>query len=88
MQVSQKVFLLQTDDKKIRDFMLNDPYRIVIDFKSNKTFYTKSTKIKNSYFKKITIGNHDKYYRAVLYLDGYYDYKIIKKKSNFFIYLK
>jgi len=88
MQVSQKVFLLQTDDKKIRDFMLNDPYRIVIDFKSNKTFYTKSTKIKNSYFKKVTIGNHDKYYRLVLYLDGYYDYKVTKKITGFLITLQ
>ena len=69
--------------KKIRDFILLKPYKIVIDFKRDASFYTKSVDIKKAPFEKITLGNHNGYYRAVLLLDGSYKYKLTKTLKGY-----
>ena len=71
--------LIQTKDKIIRNFTLVKPFRYVIDFRANKNFLTFS-KDTNSFIKKIVLGNHNGFYRIVLYLDG--AYKIVTKHNN------
>ena len=82
---SKKRLKLVTKDKAIRNFLLVQPHRIVIDF--DKDVILKGfTKInKNNIFSKIRVGNHDGYYRVVLELDGYYKYKM-KKISDGYIF--
>lgn len=70
---------IYTKDTMIRDLIVSKPYKIVLDFKSDTTFYTKTLKIDNPPFKKVTFGSHDGYYRASFLLDGPYPYNIIKQ---------
>ena len=83
----QAIYIL-TNDEKIRDLMVVSPYRIVIDFDGRSTFASKRVDIKNSFFTRCTIGNHDAYYRLVLEIDSYYDYKITKKDDGYLVEIK
>ena len=65
-----------TSDVKIRDFMVDKDRKIVIDFKSSSNFYTKTFKLDCGAFKSMVFGAHDKFYRAVVNLDGKYKYDI------------
>jgi hypothetical protein len=73
-----------TKDKLLRDFLLVKPHRIVCDFKRDTDIrsYVKSVG-KGSYFKKIRVGTHKGYYRVVIELDGYYQYRVKKTASGY-----
>ena len=88
INAAKNAVLINTENTIVRSFMLTKPYRIVIDFKADEQFRAKSRDIAGSYFKKVVIGNHDGYYRTVLYLDSYYDYKLDKKEKGYLIELK
>jgi hypothetical protein len=75
---SKTTLKIVTKDKIIRNFMLVDPHRIVIDFSRDTNLKTYTKINKNSVFKKIRIGNHSKYYRVVIELDG--QYRFTKQK--------
>ncbi|WP_345979809.1 AMIN domain-containing protein [Sulfurimonas sp. HSL3-2] len=82
--VSGKKLKIMTKDKKIRSFMLLDPYRIVVDFKRDADFRSYQKKFKRSIYKNVRIGNHKGYYRVVIELDGQYKYDL-KKDDNSYI---
>jgi len=88
VNAAKNAVLMDTDDTIVRSFMLTKPYRIVLDFERDESFQGISSKIKDSYFTKVVIGNHDGYYRAVLYLDSYYDFKLDRKDKGYLIELK
>lgn len=71
-----------TKDKMIRNFMLTSPYRIVMDFSRDTSFKPKFFAINEAPFNKIRMGNHDKYYRVVIELDGQYKYKLQVSKKD------
>ncbi|WP_455757174.1 AMIN domain-containing protein [Sulfurimonas sp.] len=79
--VQDKSLKIVTNDKQLRNFLLVQPHRIVIDFHRDSSMKSYLKKIENSIFTKVRIGNHDGYYRVVIELDGYYRYKL-KKLSN------
>ena len=79
--VMDKNMKIITEDKLLRNFLLVQPHRIVMDFKRDSSMKSYLQKIKDSIFTKVRIGNHDGYYRVVVELDGYYRYKL-KKLSN------
>jgi len=79
--IDKNRLLLKTKDTLIRQLFFSKPYKIAIDFKRQVSFYTKIIKLKKLPFVKVVIGNHGKFYRVVLNLDGQYRYKI-KKNSN------
>ena len=73
-----------TKDKMLRSFLLVKPHRIVCDFKRDTNFGSFIKNIPNpSLFKKIRIGTHRGYYRVVVELDGYYQYKLKKIPSGY-----
>jgi len=72
----KKSFKILTSDKLIRNFLLADPHRIVIDFAKDATLKSFIKKNPKSIFKTIRIGNHKGYYRVVLELDGAYRYQM------------
>jgi len=80
--IKNKKIFLKTKDKLIRDFFLVQPFRLVLDFKKNADFLTMKRIIKNSIVKKVVIGNHNGYYRVVLYFDANYKYKITKEDEG------
>ena len=82
--IKKHKLLIQTNDKIIRQFALIKPFRYVIDFKANKNFLTYS-KNTDTFIKKIVLGNHNGFYRVVLYLDGTYKIKIKHNNEGYLI---
>lgn len=80
---SKKTLKIITEDKIIRNFLLVQPHRIVMDFQRDTSLETYVKENKNGIFSKIRIGNHDGYYRAVIELDGYYRYKMKKTTDGY-----
>ncbi|MEN4053822.1 MULTISPECIES: AMIN domain-containing protein [Sulfurimonas] len=72
-----------TKEKLLRDFLLTKPHRIVCDFKRETDIGSYVKSIKHSLFKKIRVGTHKGYYRVVIELDGYYQYKVKKTSSGY-----
>jgi len=87
-EVGNKKMKIITKDSKIRDFIVDNPYKIVIDFRRDTNFLTKTFKVKMAPFVSIVLGNHDKYYRVVVALDGQYLYDLKKQKGDYIITLK
>jgi len=77
-----------TDDIKIRDFLITNPYKIVLDFERELSFNTTKFDLSTKKFQNITIGKHDGYYRVVVELDGQYKYTLQKINNGFIITLK
>lgn len=84
---SGKSLKLITTDKMLRNFLLVNPHRIVLDFKKSMDIKYYSKKNKKSIFKKIRIGDHKGYYRVVIELDGYYRYELKKLSKGYIIEL-
>jgi len=86
--ILSKSLKVLTKDKMIRNFLLVNPHRIVMDFKKDISTKSYIKKFPKSIFKKIRIGNHSGYYRVVVELDGYYRYKLKKEKSAYIFTLR
>ncbi len=85
---SGKRLKIITKDKMLRNFLLVKPHRIVCDFKHQTNFRSYIKKLPNSsFFKKIRLGTHKGYYRVVIELDGYYQYKVKKIASGYLFIL-
>ena len=85
---SGKTLKIVTKDKIIRNFLLTDPHRIVVDFKRDSSLKSLNKSIKNSIFSKVRVGNHSGYYRAVIELDGYYRYAMKPYKNGYIFTLR
>jgi hypothetical protein len=83
-----KILKIKTKDKIIRNFLLTKPHRIILDFDRDTSLKYKSINIKNNIFRKIRIGNHDKYYRVVVELDGFYKYKMKQISDGYIVELE
>jgi len=77
-----------TKDKMLRKFLLVKPHRIVCDFQRDTDLGSYVKKIdKPSLFKKIRVGTHKGYYRVVIELDGFYQYKVENLKNGYIFQL-
>lgn len=85
---SSKSLKLTTNDEAIRNFLLVNPHRIVIDFKKDTEIKGLIKKVEGNIFKKVRIGNHDGYYRVVVELDGHYRHDFKKVADGYLIELK
>lgn len=85
--IDKNKLLLKTKDTLIRQLFFSKPYKIAIDLKRDVSFYTKIIKLSKLPFTKIFIGNHGKFYRVVLQLDGKYRYHIKKNSNGYLIEL-
>jgi hypothetical protein len=74
--IKNKKIFIKTKDKLIRKIFLVEPFRLVLDFRKDADFLTIKRIIKDAIVKKVVVGNHDGYYRVVLYFDANYKYKI------------
>lgn len=78
MYIKNKKILIRTNDRLLRNFFLVQPFRLVLDFQKNANFLTIKKPLKNSFVKKVAVGNHNGYYRVVIYFDAKYMYKLTK----------
>ena len=79
---SEKSLKIVTTDKLLRHFMLTAPYRIVVDFERDTSFKPKNFVLNNVPFNSVRMGNHDKYYRVVIELDGQYEYALQSSETD------
>lgn len=67
----------------IRDFIMKNPDRIVLDFEKNLKYYKNNPiPLKQNHFVSLKYGIHDTFLRIVLELDGSYVYHIIQKEDG------
>ncbi|MFA5233560.1 MAG: AMIN domain-containing protein [Sulfurimonas sp.] len=85
---SSKSLKLTTSDEAIRNFLVVNPHRIVIDFKKDTDIKSYVKKVEGNIFREVRIGNHDGYYRVVVELDGHYRYDFKKVADGYMIELK
>ena len=71
-----------------RDFIMQNPYRIVLDFDINMKYLRKKINLNNKYFKSIRYGLHDNFIRVVIELSGDYVYSLRKDKNGVNINVK
>lgn len=69
---------IKTQNPLMRHFVLSDPNRIVLDFKSNAVFDALQKPLKASPYVNVSVGNHGKFIRATIVLDGRYSYVLDK----------
>ena len=80
---------LKTKDSLFRDFTIDDPKKIVIDFKPKRAFKTKSIKIDtNRCISKITFGSHKSYYRLALVMRDKCLYELLKIDGGYKLQFK
>lgn len=77
-----------TKESKIRDFLIADPYKVVVDFKKESSFGTKTLTLSTPPFVSATLGNHEGFYRIAILLDGHYRYDILPFNGGYIIKLK
>lgn len=66
-----------------RHYIMQNPYRIVMDFTINKNFYKRNSyRIDEPYFKRLRYGLHETFLRIVLELDGNYVYTLEKHSDG------
>ncbi len=85
---AQKTLKIVTNDTIIRNFLLVEPHRIVLDFKRDTNLRSYSKENPKDIFCKIRVGNHAGYYRAVVELDGLYRYKMQKVSNGYILTLR
>ncbi|MCW8895410.1 MAG: AMIN domain-containing protein [Sulfurimonas sp.] len=85
---SDKSLKIVTDDEMIRNFLLVNPHRIVVDFKREIDIRSYVKKYPKDIFKAVRIGSHKGYYRAVIELDGPYRYSLKKISNGYIMELK
>jgi hypothetical protein len=86
--ISDNSIHLKTVDRKIRDFLVKKPYKIVVDFEREVSFFTKVYNLDMRYFNSITLGKHSGYYRVAIELDGRYLYDRQKVKDGYLFTLR
>lgn len=73
-----KRLAIKTQNPLIRHFVLSDPNRIVLDFKSDAVFNASQKQLSASPYVTVSVGNHGKFIRATIILDGRYSYVLNK----------
>jgi len=79
---------ITTANKMMRDFLLVKPHRLVLDFKKGSDVKAYIKKNPDNVFRLIKIGNHEKYFRVVIELDGYYRYKVTQTSDGYILKLQ
>ena len=84
LSVAKEYIFLKTKDGLIRNFTIENPKKVVLDFKSNRSFKTKRAKIKNNQcIDEIALGAHKGYYRIALTFKKDCSYKLSKEKGGY-----
>ncbi|WP_331774863.1 AMIN domain-containing protein [Sulfurospirillum sp. 1612] len=81
-KIMGKALIVMTKDKLIRNFLVSKPYKVVLDFRRDARFLTKTFKTDTTPFVSIVLGNHDRYYRVAITLDGQYGYTLNKEQKG------
>lgn len=73
-----KQLSIKTTDPLVRHFVLSSPNRIVLDFKRDTVFQSTQKELNAAPYLNVSLGNHGKFARATITLDGRYNYALNK----------
>lgn len=79
---------ITTNRKMQRDFILPEPFRIIIDFEKKDGDNDDAISINQKYFSSINLIKYKDFYRAIITLDGHYQYKISKSDDGYQVILQ
>lgn len=82
------VLRIRTTDPLIKRFVMDDPDRLVLDFKRLASFPGVSTTVATPFVERIAVGNHFGSYRVVLYLKGKKKYEVRPVEGGFEVEFK
>ncbi len=88
LSVEGKSLKVTTKNEAVRNFLIANPHRIVIDFKSSAEVTSFVKKDFDKVFQEVRVGNHKNYYRVVIELDGFYKYNFKKVDDGYIVELK
>jgi len=76
-----KTLTIKTSDPMVRHFALSTPNSIVIDFKHEASFNSDQKTLNAAPYLNVSLGNHGKFARATITLDGHYAYTLSKENG-------
>lgn len=79
---------ITTNRKLERDFILPEPFRIILDLEKESSDSDRNIQLNQKYFSNITLTKYNNFYRAAITLDGHYKYKIHKTDDGYQIILE
>jgi len=86
--INREKLFIATRKKMLRDFILPEPYRLVLDIQGVKDNISQSLKLDKKYFTDAEITTHEDFYRISINLDGRYKYMITPQRDGFVITLE
>jgi hypothetical protein len=79
IRVSENEIVFDTSKQVLRDFIISNPTKIVVDFSRVPSFNTKTIRLKNqSIAKNLSFGAHRDFFRVAIELSGKQRYKVYK----------
>lgn len=78
---------IETQDRLKKDFALQNPGRIILDFTSEADFPSRKRSISTAPFRTVRLGAHKGYYRVVIELEKRSGYKIEPYKYGYILSL-
>ncbi|MGD9969980.1 MAG: AMIN domain-containing protein [Sulfuricurvum sp.] len=88
LQAIGKALDIATPLEVSRHFLLTQPSRIVVDFKSNREFRKIEKEINSIPFRSASLESHGSYLRLSIVLDGRYRYSLTKQGGSVHILCK
>lgn len=86
--VNHNTLFIATRKKLLRQFVLPEPFRIVLDIEGVKDNQTQQLTLNKKYFKKADVTTHEGFYRISIELDGRYKSTITPQRDGFVISLE
>ena len=86
--VASPYLKIATEDRIIEHYLLNDPYRIVLDFDRDTAFDKVSRDLSGGFFTKIAVTQHGNRYRVTIHLDSYYPYELLPIEGGYVLGLQ
>ncbi|WP_295739766.1 AMIN domain-containing protein [uncultured Helicobacter sp.] len=86
--VNRNSIFIATRKKMLRDFVLPEPYRLVLDIEGVKSNESQKIKLDKKYFSDAEISTHEGFYRISIGLDGRYKHTIKPQRDGFVITLE
>ncbi|WP_238700260.1 AMIN domain-containing protein [Helicobacter jaachi] len=86
--VNQSAIFIATRKKMLRDFVLPEPYRLVLDIEGVTNNEHQKITLNKKYFSDAEISTHEGFYRISIGLDGRYKHIITPQRDGFVITLE
>lgn len=86
--ITGKTIRIYSPYKILQNFVLPQPFRIIIDLRRTEKVINQNIKLKGRFFSDISLGTHQDFYRVTLTLDGQYGYNIEQDEKGYIIILK